>query len=236
MLNGCPSSIEPSVTPPQPNFIPTSYPPNPIDHGIYADPGLDFIVMEWTSDPGKTTTGYVVFRSKNDTLGSDGLLRDRSQVATIESPNQLVETLDTTFIDSLGTNNYSIQNYYQVEAYHTAGSNVKTYSKPSSVESFALLPKPMLNSPSGDNSDGTTFSWNDIGLGGQFQIIVRKADTKQIVWGSNNLLLAGPLSTNYDSDSLATEQLVPGQQYQWRVKKIGTNRGSSSNWQNFSVK
>jgi hypothetical protein len=236
-LSGCPSAVEPGVKPPKPQFIMTSSPPEPIDHGIYADPGLDFIVMEWASDPTRTTTGYNVFRSPNDTIGSDGLLRDRTQLATIESPNQLFETLDTSFTDSLGAKNYEIANFYQVQAYHTSGSNNKTYSDPSSMGSFALLPKPTLNSPSGGNFDGSSFSWNDIKNGGDFQLIVRTADLKAIVWSSGHIFQNGSaqLSITYPTDGTALP-LVAGQSYQWRVKKIGTKQGSSSSWQNFSVK
>jgi hypothetical protein len=237
MLNGCPSPMEVGVEPPQPNFIATTYPPSPIDHGLYADPGLDFIVMEWNADPTRTTTGYQVFRSTNGTLGIDGLLRDGSQIATIESPNQLFETLDTSFIDSLGSSAYAFQYFYQVRAYHTSGSSKKTFGKPSAVGSFGLLPKPTINAPSGDTVDAGSFSWNDGANGGKFQIIVRNADTKEIMWGSNYIFefSGGTLNNFYNSDLLG-KPLISGQHYQWRVKKIGDRKGSSSYWQNFSVK
>ena len=237
--SSCHNATEPGITPPQPKFTSTTIPPMPIDHGIYADPGRDFIVLEWGADGTKQTTGYLLFRSLDDTLGSDGLLKNKTQVGKIESANQLSEPLDTIFVDSVGIKQYKTQYYYQVQAYNTSGTNIQTFSAPSAVGNFGLLPKPTQNRP---NSDGVakeflTFSWNDSDNGGNFQLIVRDANTKSIMWSSGPLFEfnAGTVSELYPADGSAIA-LTPGQPYQWRVKKIGNNQGSSSTWQNFSVK
>ena len=238
LLAGCPAPIEPGVEPPQPNFMAMTFPPDPIDHGIFADPGEDFIVLEWTGDIGGTTTGYLIYRSDDDTLNSDGILKNKAQIGKIESPNQLTEPLDTSFVDSVGTKQLGKYYYYQVQSYHTSGSSVRTLSKPSAVGYFALLAKASLHGPNSDSvaKDFLPLTWSDDGSGGRFQIVVRNSVSQDIVWSTNGFYDYGePMSQFYNFDSTGSA-LASGQSYQWRVKKLGDHKGSSSNWQFFSVR
>src|ERR1039457_6439025 len=78
-VSGCGSPNEPGITPPQPSFTPASIPPNPVDSRIYGDVGpIDAIDIEWNPDPSGNTSGYLLYRSINDTIGSDGLLKNRT--------------------------------------------------------------------------------------------------------------------------------------------------------------
>ncbi|MEO6940411.1 MAG: hypothetical protein ABI444_09775 [Candidatus Kapaibacterium sp.] len=237
--SGCGTSVEPGLQPPQPRFVDISVPPAAIDHGFFADPGQDFIVIEWYSNSPDTTTGYVLYRSNDDSLNSDGTLRNRVEIKTLESPNQLVEPLDSSFIDSVGTKEFGKAYYYQIESYHTSGSNRKTFSKPSTVNFFTLLPKPTLNSPNSQNiaKEMLTFNWSDPAHGGLFQVLVRKNDTKEIVWSSGKIFEFGTdtEAAQYPTDGSALP-LESGVGYQWRVKKVGDHQGGSSNWQFFSIK
>jgi hypothetical protein len=238
---GCPSPNEPGVMPPQPRFVPVPLPPAPIDHGIYADPGQNTIDLDWYRDSSNTTTGYLIFRATDPTVGSDGLLTNRTQVANVTTPNQLVEPLDTAWVDTTAQTVPSVVvgqvYYYQLQAYSTSGSNVHTYSHPSAVDTFGLLQKSQLDSPNGIiSATGLSFSWTDPSNSGLYQLIVQTADSKTVVWSTGYLHQIGnPVSVIYPTDGSATD-LISGQSYQWRVKSMGYHQGSSSNWQNFSIR
>jgi hypothetical protein len=239
-LLGCPAPNEPGVMPPQPHFVPVSQPPAPVDHGIYADPGQNTIDLDWYRDSSNTTTGYLIFRTTDPTVGSDGLLINRIQVANVSTPNQLVEPLDTSWVDTTALNVPSVivgqVYYYQLQAYSTSGSNVHTYSHPSAVDTFTLLQKPQLDSPNGSvSASALSLSWIDPQNSSRYQVLVRTADSKVVVWSTGAFYLTAPLSVVYPTDGSATA-LVSGQSYQWRVKSLGYHQGSSSNWQNFSIR
>ncbi len=64
LIAGCSAPTVPTITPPEPAFVDSTMPPNPIDHRIYADAGSrDAIDIEWYADTTGNTSGYRLYRS-----------------------------------------------------------------------------------------------------------------------------------------------------------------------------
>ena len=238
-LSACSAPQEPVVTPPEPLFETSSVPPDPVDHGIYADVGVqNAIDIEWKPDSTGTTNGYLLYRSIGDSsIGSDGLLINRTTIADIESSNQLIAPLNTSFLDTVNITPGATY-YYQLQAFNRSPSNTVTYSHPTHVgilTSFKYQQRIQLISPSGSVSlKGFPLQmiWNDPNSGGSYQIIIQRLDTLQYVWSALDQDFESAVSIKYPSSATP---LVPGAPYQWRVKWIEPNGGSSSAWMGFSV-
>ncbi len=179
LLSACSAPQEPTITPPQPVFVPNSVPPDTIDQGIYADVGVeDAIDLEWRSDPTGKTTGYLLYRSIGDSsVGSNGILAHGAIIADIESSDQLIEPLDTSYSDTLGISPGATY-YYQLQALYRAPTNAVTYSLPTKVglaASFTFAQRVQLLSPNGtDTLHGKPpqLLWQDPNNGGEYQIII----------------------------------------------------------------
>ncbi|HEY3876934.1 MAG TPA: hypothetical protein VGM92_15825, partial [Candidatus Kapabacteria bacterium] len=96
-LGSCKPPTGTITTPPVPQFVPNSSPLDAVDQGIFADYGTqNGIVIQWEPDSTANTSGYVLYRSAGDSsVGSDGLLRNRTTVATLESNNFPLTTPQT---------------------------------------------------------------------------------------------------------------------------------------------
>jgi len=236
----CKAPPEPEITPPQPVFVDSTAPPDPVDHRMYADPGAgDAIDIEWKPDSSGNTTGYFLYRSVNDsTVGTDGLLVNRTVIAQLESTSQF-EPLPTSFRDTVGIVPGATY-YYQIQAYYRPPTNVLSESKPTHVDlstSFKYAARPELLSPNTDIVDTlhgfpAKFLWNDPNNGGLYQIIVQRLDTYQYVWSFDTSGFGNPEAIEYP---LSAPPLVAGVPYQWRVKWLAPYGGSTSPWMTFTV-
>ncbi|HZK77098.1 MAG TPA: hypothetical protein VFD13_09335 [Candidatus Kapabacteria bacterium] len=234
----CSAPAEPVITPPQPAFVDSTMPPNPVDHRIYADAGpQDAIDIEWKPDTTGNTSGYLLYRSINDsTVDSDGLLKTHTIIAQLESDNQLIQPLDTSFTDTGIA--AGARYYYQLQAFYRSPTNTLTYSKPTHVDlstSFRYASRALLQSPNGlDTLHGfpVKFLWIDPNGGGTYQIIIQRTDNGNFVWSSDEPIFGNPVALEYPTNA---PSLVPGVEYQWRVKWLGTYGGSSSTWFGFTI-
>ncbi|MFI5201359.1 MAG: hypothetical protein ACHQNE_03120 [Candidatus Kapaibacterium sp.] len=236
---GCSTPSEPAITPPQPAFVDSTMPPNPVDHRIYADAGVqDAIDLEWKPDTTGNTSGYIVYRSIGDsTVGSDGLLKTRVVLAQLESSNQLFQTLDSTYTDTSEIHP-GARYYYQLQAFYRSPTNTLTYSKPTHVDlstSFLYENRVLLQSPNGLDvlhALPAKFLWLDPNAGGNYQIIVQRTSDAVFVWSYDTQIYENPAVIEYP---LSAPKLEAGVQYQWRVKWLGSYGGSSSTWTGFTI-
>jgi hypothetical protein len=239
MFAACSAPPEPVVTPPQPVFVPNTSTPDPVDHGIYADAGpQNAIDIEWKRDSTGTTTGYLLYRSVGDSsVGSDGLLAHRTTIADIESSNQLISPLDTSYSDTLGITPGATY-YYQLQAFYRSPTNAVTYSHPTHVgisTSFTYAQRILVLSPNGtDTLHGFPLQllWQDPNNGGSYQIIVQRLDNLQYVWSGSDQDFESTVTIQYP---MSATPIVPGVPYQWRVKWIEPFGGSTSTWLGFTV-
>lgn len=213
-------------------------PPNPVDHRIYADAGpKDAIDLEWYADTTENTTGYLLFRSNDDTVGSDGLLKNRVGIAQLETTNQLISPVPTSYQDTANITPGATY-YYQLQAYYRSPSNTLTYSPPTHVDrstSFTYAKRVQLLFPYGvDTLHGfpPTFRWQDPNNGGQYQIIVQQQEDGAYVFSYDDNGFGNPVELSYPSGATP---LVAGTSYQWRVKWLAAHGGSSSTWMVFSI-
>jgi hypothetical protein len=239
LLSTCSLPQEPSVTPPEPVFVSNSTPPDTIDQGIYADVGVqNAIDIQWRTDSTGKTTGYLLYRSINDSsVNSSGILTNGTIIADIESSNQLIEPLDTSYEDTLGITPGPTY-YYQLQALNRSPTNAVTYSHPTHVglsTSFTYAQRILLISPSGtDTLHGSPLQllWDDPNNGGNYQIIIQRLDNQEFVW---SYLDQGFESAETIQYPMSATQLLPGIPYQWRVKWTQPNGGSTSTWMGFTV-
>jgi hypothetical protein len=238
-FSSCSAPPEPVVTPPQPVFVTSSNPPEPVDHGIYADVGIqNAIDIEWKPDSSHNTSGYLLYRSTGDSsVDSDGLLTNRVTVADIETSNQLIQPLDTSYRDTLGIAPGATY-YYQLQAFYRSPTNTLTYSKPTHVglsTSFTFANRVLLQSPNGSvslNGIQLQFIWQDLNSGGLYQIIVQRLDSVGYVWSAMQNDFGNPQTVLYPTSATP---LVAGGSYQWRVKYIAQFGGSTSVWMGFTI-
>ena len=215
-------------------------PPDAIDQGIYADDGpQNAIDLQWHPDSTGKTTGYLLYRSINDSsVGSNGILAHGTVIADIESSNQLIEPLDTSYVDTLGITPGPTYAYYQLQALNRSVTNVVTYSHPTRVglsTSFTYAQRVLLIKPSGtDTLHGSPLPllWDDPNNGGSYQIIIQRLDNQEYVW---SYIYQGFESAETIQYPIAATPLVPGVPYQWRVKWTQPNGGSTSTWMGFSI-
>ncbi len=239
LLFSCSGPQEPLVTPPEPVFVPNSTPPDTIDQGIYPDVGVqNAIDIQWRPDSTGKTTGYLLYRSINDSsIGSNGILAHGTVIADIESSNQLIEPLDTSYEDTLGITPGPTY-YYQLQALNRSVTNEVTYSHPTHVgltTSFTFAQRVLLISPSGTytlHGSPLQLLWQDPNNGGNYQIIIQRLDDQEYVW---SYIDPGDESAESLQYPMSATPLVPGVPYQWRVKWIGQNGGSTSTWMGFSI-
>jgi hypothetical protein len=245
MIAGCSSPDEPVVTPPNPSFVPNSNVTDPVEHGIYADVDatLDAIWIEWNADSTETTTGYVLYRSLDDTIDTDGLLTHRITIARFESTNPLIDRLPSSYRDTVGIVS-GVRYWYQLLAFHRSPTGKVTYSTPTRVSdttSFRYLDRPEIESPNGIESlqSGLPLKlrWRDPSLGaqgGHFLIIIQRLDNLKFVCVQDVRSFGLDISAEYptppEADSL--EKDVP---YRWRVKCLATYGGSTSAWIPFGI-
>lgn len=240
LLLACGTEVEPGIEPPQPTITQRSFPPDPIDHGVFADvaTGQPAIWIEWRSDSTRKTTGFIVYRADSLEVDESGMLRNAIEVGRKEPSNDLIQKIDTLHRDTTLIE-YGNDYFYQVRAFNRSATNRYTFSKPSEPREFTLLRPPVLFNPTGASvaipAEGLDFSWEapDIREGGGFQVIIEELNPPRVFYASPlEITLDVPTIWEYP-DTL--EQFKSGVFYRWRVKHIISDGGGSSFWQNFRV-
>lgn len=241
LLAGCSTPDEPQIVPPTPAFADAAANVNdPIDHRIYADvdPTIDAIWIEWKPDSTHTTTGYVLRRSTNPNVGTDGVLDSATLIAKLETTDQTIEPLPTSFRDTAAITPGATY-WYQLQAYHRSPTGAVTNSAPTVVDfstSFHYTHPVIPLSPTGKlkpPSSGLTLSWHDPEDGGTFQVIVERTDTVNSIYSEVIAEFSTEPIIEYPPSA---PSLVAGGQYRWRVKRLlHPPGGSSSRWMSFSI-
>lgn len=235
----CKAPNEPEITPPQPMFVPSNTPPNPVDQGIFPDDGTqNAIVIQWEPDSTGNTSGYLLYRSVGDSsIGSNGLLVHGTAIADLESSNFPLTAPPTSFDDTINITPGATY-YYQLQGIYTTPSNQRTYSTPTHVglaTSFTFAQRVQTLSPDGfDSLHGFPLQliWYDPNVGGNYQIIVQREDNQQYVASWTYEDFESTVTTTYPSSATP---LLPNVPYQWRVKWVGQYGGSSSAWTAFNI-
>ena len=236
---GCSSPTEPEITPLQPRFVNSAPYNSSVDHRIFADVDAlhNAIVIEWYADTTNNSSGYILYRATDSTVGSDGLLASGQILAQFESSNSLGEPLPTSYQDT--TNIIPGGTYwYQLRAFYRSPTNKITYSLPTHVDattSFQFTKRLLQDAPAGPVTippAGLQFRWDNPDKGGQYQIILQRTDNQQIVWSYN-------AEDDYPNTTVVypttATPLITGIQYRWRVKRIVMNGGSTSPWMTFNI-
>jgi hypothetical protein len=241
---GCSNDAPPDITPPMPRFVASSQAPDPVEHGIYADvdPTRNAIWIEWYADTTHNTTGYLLFRSSDSTVGEDGLLRDSIVLGDFETSNDVQDPLPTSFRDTTNIQPGGVY-YYQLRAFYRSPTGTVTNSTPThpGLSSSYMFEEPIQQvSPVGTVTVpdiGLNFVWHDDSWrnGGDFQIIVQRDDTKEFVLSAKvSNAFGSVIQTTYPTSSPA---LIKGVPYVWRVKRLNLARpgGFSSPWYAFQI-
>ncbi len=220
-----------------PRFVPQSQPDSAVETGIGQDPNTGGIFLQWYSTEG--ATGFKVYRS--DTKGTGRSAVNFSTVSDVAVNSALS---DTSTVDVLEVQIDTVY-YYYLKAYNSLG----TLSGPSDTISYALLQRPTLTYPTGNetiNGANLQFNWKDFTAGGY--AVIRVVDLtvfpNSYVWISKRFQSYGGSETytDYNFDGNAVNQLSPGHSYEWRVDRFnldGTGRpyeGARSVWGTFTVK
>jgi hypothetical protein len=241
LLCACGADVEPSIVPPQPIIYPKTLPPEPADHGVYADVNAErpAIWIEWNSDVERKTSGYEIYRSETAEVGDDSVLIGKLIVGRKEPSNDLIQAIDTTHRDTIDVQ-YGKRYYYQVRAFNRSATNQYTFSKPSPVRNYRLLSAPTPLRPSTNGVEvpagGLEFSWSygDQTEGGFFQLVLERVNPPSVVWSSGMIPQFGDVVIERYPET--APKLLPNLFYRWRIKRITSDGGASSYWQQFSIK
>ena len=235
-LQGCAGKGVPIGGLGRPEFVPQSPPDSVVETGIRQDPNTGGIILQWYRMPG--VLGYDIFRS--DTIDSKGNPMEFTLVLNV-AQNSAVN--DTSALDpSVGV---GLRYFYYVSAY----SSEAVHSLPSDTISYELINRPVAVYPGGKtptvNANGLHFAWYDATGGGYTVIRVRSISVVPFVtiWVSRRFQIFHSYpSLSFNFDSTATQQLVYGDSYEWRVERFNVDasgrpyEGSTSVWETFTVK
>ncbi len=217
----------------KPEFLTQSPPDSVVETGIRQDPNTGGIFLQWYQTAG--ASGYEIFRSDTTDLNNNPI--KFTMVLNVISSSALN---DTSAVDGLAAT--GVRYYYYIVAVSSDGG----HSVPSDTINYELIDRPTLTSPvngTAVSSGSATFGW--VNPNGGYTVI-RVEDTSAeppaSVWVSRRFqTFALYPSYVYNFDSTATQQLVSGQTYQWRVERFdvdGTGRpyeGATSAWGSFTV-
>lgn len=201
---------------------------SPVERGIDAIPELDAIFLEWFSGDNKDLAGYTIYRSQTS---------DQHYAAVGKIVKQYGR-IDTSFIDESVT--VGVQYYYYVRAY----DRLEQVGEPSDTVSYALLPKPTLTSPikgASVTDSVPNFQWNHNDPSPPDEFIFRLkrtsgSDTTYVRIVIQSINYTGQFE-NWSLSELGLPAPLSAGQYMWRIDPLipGTNQGSESRWENFSV-
>jgi hypothetical protein len=232
LTQGCVSKGSPVSQLGTPMFVPASVPDSVTESGIGQDPATGGISLQWYTTEG--AYGYKLFRS--DSVDGNGNPVDFSQIANIFSSGSLNDT-STIDVNSIKT---GLRYFYFLRAYQADGA----LSAPSDTINYELLVRPVLESPpdfSVVDVHSFYLEWYDISGGGYAVMRVKDITSlpPQIVWVSKRFQDYNSYAfKSYNFDGAATDSLISGHSYQWRVDRFnpGANQGARSAWRTFTVK
>jgi len=236
-MQGCATKGTPISPLGTPQFVPQSQPDSLVETGIRQDPNTGGMFLQWYAMP--SAAGYRIYRS--DTANHSGTPIQFTLVGNVISSTVLN---DTSMID-LASIQTGTKYYYYFRAYASDGS----LSPPSDTINYTLIPQTGLSYPAANalvDQSGLHFGWVNSVSGGGYTV-VRVRDVSMVpnvtVWVSARFQTFDQYpSKPFDFDSTATQQLISGHSYQWRVERFdidGTGRpyeGSTSPWSTFTVK
>ncbi len=238
LLQGCVTEGTPISVLGTPRFVPQSQPDSVNETGIRQDPNTGGIWLQWYRARG--VAGYKVYRA--DTTDQSGAPIKFMLVGNVNASKVLNDTsmVDVTSIET------GIRYYYCLKAYASDGSS----STPSDTINYKLLYRNNPSYPGGHRYPtvgitGLFFIWYDV-MGGGYTVIRLKDITDippSTLWVTKRFqVLNSDPKRYFNFDSTATQQLISGHSYQWRVDRFdvdGTGRpyeGSTSPWSTFTVK
>lgn len=219
-----------------PRFVPQSEPDSLIQSGIGQDPMTGGIYLQWYTV--NNAAGYRLYRS--DTTNASGNPIDFTLIANVSA---LRNSNDTSTVDENSLSAH-VTYYYFLVAYSADG----TSSSPSDTINFGLLERPLVRFPAANASisaSGASFSWYDPTGGGY--TVVRIENITRVpnvtIWVTKRFQVFDSYPVvSFDFDSTATQPLLSGNSYQWRVDRFQVNaigrpyEGSTSPWWTFTVK
>jgi len=225
-LQGCVTKGTPIVALETPRFVPQSQPTDSVETGISEDPNSVAVFLQWYKVAG--ASGYNIFRTDS--------------VNATDIPFRRVGSVsgDTTFIDNNSITT-GVGYFYSIQAY----TPDQTKSDFSDTVHIRLRNKPTLSYPVNITVDATglKFTWKDYAGVGYTMIRVKDVTLgySGYVWISNihdDWYTGSGISKTFNVDSTATESLVSGHNYQWRVDQfnIGTDEQAKSFWKDFVIK
>ena len=157
-----------------------------------------------TTTEGDTAFAYVVYRSDNNPPD----VNDSTNIFGITG-NMFLSSNDSRYSVTKGK-------YYAVTAIDRY-SNESSISNVVSLDSPSLIPdKPVLISPSNDNQElglSTNLVWSNTQNAERYIVQVAEDST----FSSDIILLAGEFRNN----KIAFRNIIPGDEYYWRVKAFG---------------
>ena len=236
-IQACTPTGAPIASLGRPQFVPQSPPDSIVETGIRQDPNTGGMFLQWYAMP--FAAGYKIYRS--DTTNLAGTPFQFVLIANVISSI----VLEDTSIADLTSIRTGVKYYYCMTAYASDG----TSSQPSDTIDYTLLSQTPLSYPVANaivDPSAFTFGWSNVAGGGGYTVI-RVRDISVIpnttVWVSSRFqtFVQYP-SYGFNFDSTATQQLVPGQSYEWRVERFDVDasgrsyEGSTSQWSTFTVK
>ncbi len=217
----------------RPEFVPQSSPDSAVETGIRQDPNTGGILLQWYGTAG--ASGYEVFRSDTTDLNNNAV--HFTLIINVILSSALN---DTSAVDGLAAP--GIKYHYYIVAVSSDGG----HSLPSDTINYELIDRPTLTAPvnGGAVSRGAaSFGW--VNPSGGYTVIRVEdisAEPPAPVWVSHSFqtfVLYPSYQDNFDGT--ATQQLVSGQSYRWRIERFdldATGRpfdGAASAWGSFTV-
>lgn len=221
----------------KPLFVPQSQPDSVDETGIRQDANTqnEALILQWYSM--SNASGFKIFRS--DSLGAKGTATNFKLVANVASANSIN---DTSFVDGMGILP-KVTYYYYLTAYTFGGMS----SQPSDTISYSLMNRPFLVYPEANSTVSESalfFEWYNYSRPAWYTIRVRDISLVpwKIVWVSKRFTASDPYpSRDFDFDSTASEHLIRGHSYEWRVDRFNVDssgvpyEGATSGWWHFEV-
>ena len=187
------------------------------------DTDTDGIYIEWEASPETDFSGYQIYRSADLASGYERIGSVSKAMTFYEDSEVKLET----------------KYYYRV----TAADELGNESRMSEAAFYTLMRKPILTHPPGQAIlDGLpTFRWLGIGETGFYTVCVfaSTGETENLfreIWHYETIDF-DQFEVIYNQGGRATESLLPGREYQWRVDfEERAAVGSESTWRFFQMR
>jgi len=232
-MQGCVTKGDPISVLGTPKFVSQSQPDSVIETGIGQDPNTGGVFLQWYTTEG--AAGYKIYRS--DTAAANAIPINFVPIGNVIASTSLN---DTSYVDLPEDIQVGVRYYYYLRGYAGDGSQ----GNPSDTINYRLLHRPVLYYPAQNalvDTSNLYLQWYDVSGGGYVVVRVKDitAPLHSTIWVSKRFqdFASNPLVV-FNFDMTATEDLLPGHSYQWRVDRFnpGANEGARSPWSTFMVK